>query len=303
MVSNMKQKYYIYLVIGIFGISLSPIITRYATVRPLTIALYRMITVTLIMLPMLNKKLLKIKDIPRRNLIYSLLNGVVLALHFITWFYAIQMTSVASAAVLVNLHPVLLVILTRVFYGERTRFLQLIAIIITIGGSMLLAYSDGNISGHALNGDLFAILSAMLFGVYMFIGDVSRRKIENDLYTFVVYASSAVFLIVLSAIAFPQAFIVTDPINYWVFLGLAIVPTLLGHSMLTLSLKVVSSKTLSVSVLGEPIIGTVIAYFLFDEGFTALKLIGIAIVLTGIYLYNYFGNNKKRSAIDEVLNE
>ncbi len=300
----MKQKYYIYLVIGIFGISVSPIITRYATVPPLTIALYRMITVTLIMALLYNKKLAAIKDVSKRTLKFSAINGVVLALHFITWFYAIQLTSVASAAVLVNLHPILLVVLARVFHGERTRFLQLIAIIITIAGSMLLAYVDGNVSGHALSGDIFAVVSAFLFGIYLFIGDVSRREVSNEVYTFIVYGSSAVFLFILSAVAFPQAFVVDDPINYLVFLGLAIVPTLLGHSMLTLSLKVVSSKTLSVSVLGEPIIGTVLAYFLFNEGFSTLKLLGIVIVMSGILLYNILTNKVDDPVeADEVLNE
>ncbi len=297
----MKRQYYIYLIIGIFGISVSPIITRYATVDPLTIALYRMITVTILMAFIFNKKLLAIKNVSKRTLKFSIINGVVLALHFITWFYAIKLTSVASAAVLVNLHPILLVVLARVFHNERTSVFQMIAIFITIGGSMLLAYADGNISGHALSGDLIAILSAFLFGIYLFIGDVSRREISNEVYTFIVYGSSAIFLIILSAVAFPQAFVVTDKINYLVFLGLAIIPTLLGHSMLTLSLKVVSSKTLSISVLGEPIIGSVIAYFLFDEGFTPLKLTGIAIIMGGILLYTI--NKKDKLSVDEVLNE
>ncbi len=297
----MKRQYYIYLIIGIFGISVSPIITRYATVEPLTIALYRMITVTVLMAFIFNKKLLAIKNVSKRTLKFSIINGVVLALHFVTWFYAIKLTSVASAAVLVNLHPILLVVLARVFHNERTSAFQMIAIFITIGGSMLLAYADGNISGHALSGDLIAILSAFLFGIYLFIGDVSRREISNEVYTFIVYGSSALFLIILSAVAFPQAFVVTDKINYLVFLGLAIIPTLLGHSMLTLSLKVVSSKTLSVSVLGEPIIGSVIAYFLFDEGFTPLKLTGIAIIMGGILLYTL--NKKDKASVDEVLNE
>ncbi len=297
----MKQKYYIYLVIGIFGISLSPIITRYATVQPLTIALYRMITVTILMAIMFNKKLIAIKNVSGRTLKLSIINGVVLALHFITWFYAIQLTSVASAAVLVNLHPILLVVLARVFKNERTSIYQLIAITITIIGSMLLAYVDSNASGHAFSGDLFAILSAALFGIYLFIGDFSRREVSNEIYTFIVYSSSAVFLVALTAIAFPGAFIVRDKLNYLVFLALAIIPTLLGHSMLNKSLKVVSSKTLSVSVLGEPIIGTVLAYFLFDEGFTAPKILGIAIVISGIFLYNLFKSDKV--AVDEVLNE
>ncbi len=297
----MKRQYYLYLVIGIFGISVSPIITRYATVEPLTIALYRMITVTLLMMLLFNKKLLAIKDVPKRTLTLSSINGVVLALHFITWFYAIKLTSVASAAVLVNLHPILLVVLTRVFHNERTNFFQLIAIFVTIGGSMLLAYADGNVSGHALSGDVMAIIAAFLFGIYLFVGDVSRREVSNEVYTFIVYGSSAVFLIILSAVAFPSAFIVTDKINYLVFLGLAIVPTLLGHSMLTLSLKVVSSKTLSVAVLGEPIIGSVIAYFLFDEGFSHLKLLGIGIIMSGILMYTL--NKKDQVMVDEVCNE
>ncbi len=297
----MKRQYYLYMIIGIFGISVSPIITRYATVEPLTIALYRMSTVTLIMMLLFNKKLFAIKDISKRTLMLSAVNGVVLALHFVCWFYAIKLTSVASAAVLVNLHPILLVILARVFHNERTSPLQLIAIFITIGGSMLLAYVDGNVSGHALSGDIMAIVAAFLFGIYLFIGDVSRREVSNEVYTFIVYGSSAIFLIILSAVAFPEAFVVTDKINYLVFFGLAIVPTLLGHSMLTLSLKVVSSKTLSVSVLGEPIIGSVIAYFLFGEGFSKLKLLGIAIIMSGILLYTL--NKKEEVAVDEVLNE
>jgi drug/metabolite transporter (DMT)-like permease len=74
------------------------------------------------------------------------------------------------------------------------------------------------------------------------------------------------------------------PITYLWMLLLALVPQLLGHSTFNWALRYLPASFVAVTLLGEPIGSTVLAYFLLREVPSALELIGGALILAGIYV-------------------
>jgi drug/metabolite transporter (DMT)-like permease len=68
------------------------------------------------------------------------------------------------------------------------------------------------------------------------------------------------------------------------FWAMALIPQLIGHTSYNWSLRWFSAGTIAVSLLGEPICSTIMAYFLFDEGLTVFKLVGGTLILFAIYL-------------------
>ena len=76
------------------------------------------------------------------------------------------------------------------------------------------------------------------------------------------------------------------PADHWLmFLGLAIIPTFLGHTLFNWALKWLSSSTISMATLFEPVGATILAYFILGETITWSQFLGGAIVLFGLYLF------------------
>jgi drug/metabolite transporter (DMT)-like permease len=72
----------------------------------------------------------------------------------------------------------------------------------------------------------------------------------------------------------------------WVyFLALALVPTIGGHTVFNWALKYVKAAVVSVSILGEPIGATILAYIIFHQVPTALQLTGGSIIIAGLALF------------------
>ena len=65
---------------------------------------------------------------------------------------------------------------------------------------------------------------------------------------------------------------------------MAVISQLIGHTSYNWALRWFGAGLIAVSLLGEPVGATILAYFLFDEGLTWSRFVGGSLILTGIYL-------------------
>src|SRR5690606_23105812 len=107
-------------------------------------------------------------------------------------------------------------------------------------------------SREHLYGDVLALGAAVLIAVYLMIGRSVRNRVETLRYMNVVYASGALVLLVV-CLATGQALVGFAPREWWNFLGLAFVSTLLGHTLLNWLLGWLRASTVSIFFLGEPV--------------------------------------------------
>jgi drug/metabolite transporter (DMT)-like permease len=94
-------------------------------------------------------------------------------------------------------------------------------------------------------------------------------------------AAVALVAVMFSAGEIPWGY---PPSTYLWFLLLALVPQLLGHSSFNWALGYLSAAYVSITLLGEPIGSTVLAYFFLGEIPGGLKIVGALLILLGIYL-------------------
>lgn len=232
------------------------------------------------------------KQIQKKDWILAIFAGVFLAFHFILWFESLNYTSVASSVVLVTLQPIFAFIGTYIFFQERFTPGAIISMIIALFGSFIISWGDFQISGLALLGDILALLGAIMVTAYFLIGQNMRKRLSLMTYTFVVYGISSITLLIyniclgISFVGYPTSY-------WWVFLALAIVPTFLGHTMFNWSLKWLSTSTISMAIIFEPIGATILAYLLLDEMVTWSQWLGGTIVLFGLFLF-IMSTTKKR---------
>ncbi|WP_164214621.1 DMT family transporter [Virgibacillus sp. YIM 98842] len=273
-------------VIGVITVSASAILVRLADEAPAAIiANYRLLFAALLMLPIILMKYRhEFKKISNKDWILSIFAGIFLAAHFILWFESLNYTSVASSVVLVSLQPIFAFLGTYLFFKERFSSGAIISMLIALFGSIIISWGDFQISGLALFGDILALLGAITVTAYFLMGQSARRNLSLMTYTFLVYGIASIALILYNVVL--QNDFTGYPADHcWLFLALAIFPTFLGHSLFNWALKWLSTATISMGIVFEPVGATILAYFILGEVVTWSQLLGGAIVIFGLFLF------------------
>ena len=277
---------YVAVVIGVIAVSTSAIFVKLASGAPAgTIAFYRLFIAVVLMLPtILLKYRAEIRSITKRDWMLAILSGVFLALHFILWFESLNYTSVASSVVLVTLQPIFAFVGTYIFFGERFSVAAIISMLITLIGSFIISWGDFQISGLALLGDILALLGAATVTGYFLLGQRMRRNLSLMTYTFIVYGISSITLFLYNVVT--QNTFISFPVDHWIwFIALAIIPTFLGHSLFNWTLRWLSTSTISMAIVFEPIGATILAYYILGEVVTPSQWLGGSIVIFGLFLF------------------
>ncbi|QED49077.1 DMT family transporter [Cytobacillus dafuensis] len=283
--SDTKINPYVALAIGVFSVSTSAILVKVSTAPSGVIAFYRLFFSVLIMLPIfLIKYVPELRLITKRDWLFSTIAGVFLAFHFILWFESLNYTSVASSTVLVTLQPLFAFIGTYFFFKEKFSWKAILSGIIAVFGSVIISWGDFKISGSALFGDILALIACALVTAYLMFGQTVRKRLSLITYTFVVYSISTITLFIYVLIK--QEPLLPYGTSDWVyFILLALIPTLLGHTIFNWSLKWLSTSTISMAILFEPVGAAVLAYYLLQESVVWTQLLGGGIIIIGVSLF------------------
>lgn len=285
---SIKPKYvYLILFFAAFALSVSAIFVKLSDAPSTIIAGYRMLFSTIMLLPFLifnksNRTALVL--LSRKQWFLGILSGFFLAAHYALWFESLRFTSVASSTVLVTLQPLFAFVGGYFLFGEKLTRRALFGGLLAIAGSVIIGWQDFQISGVALFGDLLAFIAAGLITGYFFLGQGLRKKLPLIPYAIIGYGSSAIFLFAYSVMSGCS---LTDysADNWLWFLCLALISTILGQTIFNWLLRWLSTSTISMSIVGEPVGTCVLAYFVLGQGVTLQQAIGITIILVGIAIF------------------
>lgn len=282
---NEKTMPYVAIAIGVISVSLSAIFVKLSSAESAVIAFYRMLFSVLVMSPVfLLKYKSELKLLQKRDWLFSIVAGLFLAFHFILWFESLNYTSVASSTVLVTLQPIFAFIGTYLFFKEKVAFQSIVAVIVAISGSLLISWGDFRVSGAALYGDGLALIACAFITGYLLFGQDVRKRLSLITYTMVVYSVSTITLF-FYVLFMGQSFGPYESTDWLLFVMLAIVPNLLGHTLFNWSLKWVSTNAISIAILFEPVGAAILAFFIFNEKLILSQVIGGIIVILGILMF------------------
>ena len=283
----------IMIVVGVLGISLSSIFVKFATAPSAVTAAYRLMWTVLILTPVVFSKKetrKELKSLSKKSVVLSIVSGAFLALHFVLWFESLSHTSVASSTTIVCTEVIWVALGYLFVLKGKLGVKPVVAILITLAGSVLIAYSDSG-GETGLYGDVLALLAAVAVAVYTLIGGVVREKVSTTVYTYIVYVSCMVVLLATCLIQGHNifGFGISAPV---VGLLLSLFSTILGHSIFSWCLKYFSPSFVSASKLCEPVVSAIIAMFIFAEIPTFLQIAGAVLVLGGVLFYSFVEKKK-----------
>ncbi|PQP34677.1 hypothetical protein C6A37_06515 [Desulfobacteraceae bacterium SEEP-SAG9] len=275
---------YLALLSGVLAVSTGAIFARLADAPALVIAAYRVGLATLVLVPFAWWKARdELKSLTLRDLKLAMMSGFFLAFHFATWISSLDYTSVANSVVLVNTNPLWVGLLTPFITRDRIRAGVVASIIISVAGGTIIAAGDFASGGKAIWGDFLALIGSISAAIYLLIGRNLRQKLSLLVYVLVCYGCAAVILWTV-VIALNLQITGFSPKTIKALWAMALVTQLVGHTSYNWALKWFSAGLIAVSLLGEPVGSTILAYLIFDEGLTWLKVIGGTLILSAIYI-------------------
>jgi drug/metabolite transporter (DMT)-like permease len=296
---------YALLLLGIAGLSTAGIFYKLASAPVVTMVAYRMAIAAVLMLPVtfVTRRVAAGDMSTQASAPFSRVDrwmtfgaGLLFALDLVVWASSLQFTTVASAALFVSTQPIFVALLAWVLFRERPTPLIAMGIAIGIAGIAIVGWQDVRVSGRALVGDGLAIFAALAETGYLLVGRNVRQRIDAPRYALLVYASCALF--VCGAALGARSGLALSLHDLALAAGLAVVATVLGHTLVSLSLGYMPAAVVAVSFLAQPLMAAVFALIFLAQQIPPATVLGGLIALAGIGVVAY--GNERRADIEPI---
>ena len=267
------------LLVALTAVSSSAVLVRYTEVPAVALAFWRTAGGALVLL---GPALAGGRRPTSRQRWALALAGLALGLHFITWLASLELTSVAASVTLVATAP-LFVALAGLVTGRRPSRRTWLALALALAGTAVIAGGDALVGGQALVGDALAVVGAVTVAAYLVVGSRLRASLPTTAYAAWTYLGAAVAVAGVALVG--RVPLWGYDTGSWLVIGAMIVgPQLAGHTVLNRLLPELGSVTVSLSLLTEPVVASLLVWVLLAEAPPLLAVIGAPLVLLGLVL-------------------
>ncbi len=262
---------YAKLLVGVLACSVAVIWIKLSSIDPILLTALRLAIAVTILSPFVYRDWRKHREtLTWGHLRDAAIPGVVFALHIITWNIGIRLTEAANGTLIVNLNPIVTPFLLLAFLGERVTKREVCATLLGVIGLLVLCVADFQLSAETFRGDLICFGSMLLMAVYLTLGRKFRHHPTVLLYVTPLYATASLVAFAAAPFAEPLGLRVTDqPLDWWYearwLLLLAIVPTIIGHSLINNAMRTLRGQVVSVMNMMQFVIAGVVAWFVLGE--------------------------------------
>ena len=210
------------------------------------------------------------------------LAGFCLAAHFVTWFAALDRTSVARATLLACTTPLWTTLGSFLLGRRRPTGRDLFALTVAGAGLWLVTQTSHQTASHtSLLGDVFGLSAGLLFGSYLLCVEGLHETISSQRQVTWAYsiAAGAVWALLLVHGGVTIAY----SASVWrALLGMTLGPQIFGHTLLNWSLRHFTSSLVAFSILLEPVIAALLAWYLLHQALTHPQMLGGVLVLAAL---------------------
>ena len=275
------------LLLAILALSTSVIFIKASTAHPVLIAFLRLTLATLLLTPWERRdqrryaQALAAPDAPK---VHAWIPGVVLAFHFISWNYGARLTDSAQASLIVNLVPVAVPFFLWFLAQESINRREIVGTLVTLAGVVLLTINDVIVATGSARGNWVCFVSMLLFACYLALARRNRRLPSLWLYVVPVYRTAALTCGLVSLPLLHTGMDWDSPREWSYIFALAIIPTIVGHSLLNGAMRYFRGQVVSLTNSGQFVAAGALAWLIFGEVPTPIFYLASLIVVTGIVI-------------------
>ncbi|SDL76358.1 Threonine/homoserine efflux transporter RhtA [Modicisalibacter muralis] len=202
--------------------------------------------------------------------------GVLMAVHWVTYFHAMQVSSVATGMLALFTYPVLLVLLEPLFERTRIQLGDLFAALLVLAGVWLLVPGGPSAS----SGVLWGVFSGLLFALRNLLVRYKLRHLNPLL-------SMGLQALIVVAVTLPfvsDAALDAPPATGLWMLLLALVFTATPHTLMTFALAGLKARSVGLISCLQPVYGTLLAWLILNERPGLWTLAGGALIVAAAAL-------------------
>ncbi|MBK8421579.1 DMT family transporter [Candidatus Villigracilis saccharophilus] len=283
----MQNKFvpYIALAIGISALSLSAMFVRWAEAPGPITGFYRLLISTIFLSPIFIRQQKQLEPIKNKYLIFPLFAGIFTAFDFAFWNSSLKFTTAANATLLGNTSPLWVALFALFFLREKLRGVFWLGLILALAGAALVMGSDFLKHPTLGLGDLMASTAAIFYASYQLTTQHGRKHIDPLRYTWLVGVSATLGMFVMNLVL-GNSFSGYPPQTWIIFFLTAIVSQMIGYLAITYALGHLPASIVSPTLIGQPILTTILAIPMLGEIPNTTQWIGGAVALAGIYIVN-----------------
>lgn len=268
--------------VSIFMLATAPVIIKFSSLHPLAILVWRLVIVCFLLIPFVYNKKLKLSTRSFRHIFFA---ACFMFLHFITWFSGVKLLPVGLITIIYATNPIYTAIFGYLFIKEKFSSKFILAFAFSILGIVIASYGSVTTKGSLL-GVFLIFLAAVFYSAYMVYSKHNRTNVDNAVYSFYLNLMTCliglVFVLLGSSFMNTKDFIPTVPFEWFILFLLALFPSLLGHSLMTYSVKHFNLNFISCFKLFSPLFASFLAYLFFKEEITEYIILGFSFVAIGV---------------------
>lgn len=203
--------------------------------------------------------------------------GDLLALH-----WAIELTAVANAILFLNAQPIYVALGAWLLFGERVSAGLGVGIAVGITGAIVMLGSSAGFGGDRLLGDGLGVVAGLCYAGYILTASRLRARHSSAVINAWTCAVAAPVLL-LAALFAGRTVVPGTPNDWMLMIALGVVSQAAGQGFIVWALAHLPAGFSAVALLSAPVAAALFAWMFLAESISAIQIVGMAIVLVGIY--------------------
>ena len=275
---NIKNKSLMEIHVAVLLFGISGLFGKLLSLPSMMIVLGRVFfsSVFLLIIMLYLKKDIKLKE--QKHYFYFVLMGVILAIHWSTFFKSIQVSTVAIGLLTFSTFPVFVTFFEPYFFKEKIKLSDVFIAIVTFLG-VVLVIPKFELGNNLTEGALCGIVSSFTYAI---LSMLNRKYVKEYSSTVIAFYEQFVATIVLIPFLFLQKPIF-QPKDILLLILLGTVFTGISHSLFINGLKNIKTQVAGIISSLEPVYGIILAVFLLREIPTLREILGGVIILGTVF--------------------
>ncbi len=214
----------------------------------------------------------------KRDYIYLIFMGIILAIHWTTFFKAIQISTVAIGLLTFSTFPVFVTFLEPYFFKEKLKIRDIVVAVITFIG-VLFVVPKFELGNGMTQGAIWGIISGFTYAI---LSMLNRKYVKEYSGMVIAFYEQAIATVILLPFLFFQR-LEFRPLDIFLLLILGVVFTAIAHSLFINGLKNIKTQIAGIISSLEPVYGILLAAILLKEIATIRELLGGIIILGTVF--------------------
>lgn len=278
------------LLLGVFCASTSVIFIKLSGTDPTWLSCYRLLLASLLLLPVYRMALPGSGWSQRELWKRGVVPGAMLAAHFILWIAGARLTNSAHATLIVNMAPIVMPFALMLLVREKVTRTEHLGTAIAICGMFVLAAGDVQLDPAYFRGDILCFVSMLFYALYLALGRRNRDLPSIWLYVVPTYTVAGLCCGFVGLVQWsfdPAGNPAAGPwgaLDWLGIIGLALIPTICGHSLINQALRHIRGQLVVLINLSQFIFAAALAWLLLGEAPKPLFYPSALLVVVGALL-------------------